>query len=197
MIIAGGVILATLGWAFAFGVTWGNFWIKIGCAVTAVCAYSLLWQRPQLHFRRQSIFWGAMAAVVLYGIFLAGNTLSQLLFADSATRVEGIYELGRGSNRWLVFMLLCFITGPGEEIFWRGFLQKNLMQKWGRYTGFAAACLFYSGVHIFSGNPILMMAALIAGLFWGALYLWREDLVLVIVSHSLWSAFIFAVVPVR
>jgi membrane protease YdiL (CAAX protease family) len=197
MIVAGGIFLAVLGWAFAFGITWGNFWVKIGCAVTAVCMYALICQRPNLNMRRQSILGGVVAAAVLYGIFLAGNTLSHIFFANSADNVEGIYQLGRGSNRWLVFVLLCFITGPGEEIFWRGFLQEKLMNAWGRCTGFAAACLIYSGVHIFSGNLMLMMAALVAGLYWGALYLWRRDLVLVIVSHSLWSAFIFAVVPVR
>jgi membrane protease YdiL (CAAX protease family) len=37
----------------------------------------------------------------------------------------------------------------------------------------------------------------VAGAFWGALYLWKRDVALLIVSHSLWSAFIFAIAPVR
>jgi len=44
---------------------------------------------------------------------------------------------------------------------------------------------------------MLVLAALVAGAFWGGLYLWRRDLTLVVVSHSLWSACIFAVVPIH
>ncbi len=49
---------------------------------------------------------------------------------------------------------------------------------------------------VFSVNG-LILAAFVAGAFWGGLYLWRRDLPLVIVSHSFWSAFIFAVFPIR
>jgi len=34
------------------------------------------------------------------------------------------------------------------------------------------------------------------GAFWGGLYLWRKDLASLIVSHSVWSAVIFAVLPI-
>ena len=44
---------------------------------------------------------------------------------------------------------------------------------------------------------MLILAALVAGAFWGLEYLWRRDLAAVVVSHSLWSAVIFAVAPVR
>jgi membrane protease YdiL (CAAX protease family) len=44
---------------------------------------------------------------------------------------------------------------------------------------------------------MLIMAALVAGAFWGGLYLWKRDLELVMISHSLWSAFIFAVFPIH
>jgi len=46
-------------------------------------------------------------------------------------------------------------------------------------------------------NFMLTMAAYVAGAFWGAQYLWRRDLAALIVSHSVWSAVIFAVFPVH
>jgi membrane protease YdiL (CAAX protease family) len=63
--------------------------------------------------------------------------------------------------------------------------------------GYVVATLIYGGVHIFSGNPMLILAALVAGAFWGAMYAWKHDLAALIVSHSVWSAFIFAVLPIR
>jgi hypothetical protein len=72
-----------------------------------------------------------------------------------------------------------------------------MMSRFGNVPGFLAATALYAGVHIFSRNLVLILAALVAGAFWGALYLWRRDLTLLIVSHSLWSAVIFAVAPIR
>jgi membrane protease YdiL (CAAX protease family) len=191
------ILLTIVCWAFTFGVAWGNFWVKIGISVIIICLYSLIWQKPQVRFSLKNVVWGTLSAAVLYGIFFIGNGMAQLIIPGAGTQVGGIYDLGTGTDRALIFMLLCFITGPGEEIFWRGFLQDKLMQRFGDLRGFAAATLIYGSVHIFSMNLILIAAALIAGAFWGGLYLWRRDLGMVIVSHSLWSAFIFAVFPIR
>ena len=71
------------------------------------------------------------------------------------------------------------------------------MEKWGNVPGCLASTILYGGVHIFSGNVMLILAALVAGAFWGALYLWKRDLLMQIASHSFWSAVIFAVAPIR
>ena len=195
--IAGGVVIAFVCWAFTFGWAWGNFWGKIGLSVVIVLTYSLIWQRPAVTFRAKSAALGVLSAAVLYGLFFLGNALAPLVLPGAHAQVGGIYGLGGGTSRLLVFLLLLFVTGPGEEIFWRGFLQSRMMAAWGTGRGYLAATLVYAGVHVFSGNPVLVIAALLAGAFWGVLYVWRRDLLLLIVSHSLWSAVIFAVAPVR
>ncbi len=195
--IPGAILLTIVCWGFTFGIAWGNFWVKIGISVVIICAYSLFWQRPEIRFTRRSVLLGIVSAIVLYGIFYLGNALAPYIVPGAGTQVGGIYDLGTGTDRILIFLLLFLITGPGEEIFWRGFLQKNLMQRLGKTGGFAVATIIYGGVHVFSLNLMLTMAALVAGAFWGGLYLWKRDLAMVIVSHSLWSAFIFAVFPIR
>ncbi len=194
--VAGAVLLPVVCWFFTFGVPWGNFWVKIGASVVIICAYSFIWQRPRIKFSAGSVVLGLVSAAVLYGIFYAGNSLAPYFVKGAGAQVHGIYGLGTGSDKILVFLLLLLVTGPGEEIFWRGFLQENLMKRLGPFGGFAACTAVYAGVHVFSMNFVLVMAALIAGAFWGALYLWKRDLLLVIVSHSIWSAFIFAVFPI-
>ena len=191
------MFLAGLCWAFTFALPWGNFWLKIGVSVILVCLYSLRWERPSLNPRPTSVAAGILAAAVLYGIFFVGNAIAPYIVPGAQGQVGGIYALGSGTERALIFLLLCFVTGPGEEIFWRGFLQGRLMDRWGPGRGFVLTTLIYGGVHVFSLNLMLILAALVAGAFWGGLYLWRRDLTLVIVSHSLWSAFIFAVAPIR
>lgn len=195
--ILGGVLLAVACWGLTFGLHAGNFWIKIGLSVLLVSSYSLIFQRPAVSFRIRSCVLGVLSAAVLYFIFLLGNRLAPYVLSRSPAQVGGIYGLGIGTSGFLIFLLLFFITGPGEEVFWRGFLQSRMMTRWGNVWGYIAATVVYGGVHIFSGNLVLTCAALIAGAFWGALYLWRRDLLLLMVSHSLWSAVIFTIAPVR
>jgi hypothetical protein len=196
-VIWGAFILAVVCWAITFGWPVGNFWVKIGLSVVAVSLYSLYWQRPRISVQPRSFLLGLFSAVLLYFIFFLGNKLAPTILPGSKTQVGGIYSLGAGANQILIFLLLFFITGPGEEIFWRGFLQDRLMKRWGNFSGFLATTALYGGVHIFSGNLILILAAFVAGAFWGLLYLWKKDLLAQIISHSLWSAVIFAVAPIR
>lgn len=193
----GGILLALVGWAFTFGLGWGNFWVKIGATVFFVTAYSVLWQRPRITFRWSSLALGIASAALLYGIFWAGNALAPFVVPGARGQVGGIYGLGEGSRKIWICLLLLLVTGPGEEIFWRGFVQGRLQEKWGSFCGYGVATLIYGGVHVFSRNPMLIFAALVAGAFWGAQYSLRRDLLALIISHSLWSAFIFAVLPIR
>ena len=195
--ILGGVSLACLGWAVTFGLAWGNFWVKIGVTVVSVCAYSFVWQKPRIAFRWPSIGAGLVSAILLYGLFVAGNAVAPYAVEGARGQVGGIYGLGTSASPAAVFLLLMFVTGPGEEIFWRGFLQDRLEARLGRMAGFVVATLIYGGVHVFSGNVMLMLAALVAGAWWGAFYVWKKDLLALIVSHSVWSAFIFAILPIR
>lgn len=196
MALAGGILLAVAGWAFLFGLDWGNFWVKLAVTTAAVAAYALAWERPQIRLSAQSVAIGVASAVLLYAVFYLGNALAPLILPGAAGQVGGIYALGEGSSRVAVFFLLLLLTGPAEEIFWRGFLQRRLMDRFGAWPGLILAVLIYGGVHAFSGNLMLILAAFVAGAWWGLQYLWRRDLAALIVSHSLWSAVIFAVAPV-
>ena len=195
--IWGAVLLAIACWAFTFGLAWGNFWAKIGLSVIIICAYSLYWQKPKISVSLRSVIIGILSAAVLYGIFYLGYVLSPYFVSGATTQVGGIYDMGTNTDKRLIFLLLLLVTGPGEEIFWRGFLQNQLMAKYGGAAGFILTTFIYGSIHIFSLNFMLTMAAYIAGAFWGGLYLWKRDLTMVIVSHSLWSAVIFAIFPVH
>ncbi len=195
--IWGAVVLASVCWVITFGWSGGNFWLKIGVSVVVVSLYSLFWQRPNISVHLRSLLLGLFSALILYSIFLLGNKLAPIILPGAKTQVGGIYSLGAGANKVFIFLLLFFITGPGEEIFWRGFLQDRLMQRWGKFTGYLMTTALYAGVHVFSWNAMLILAALVAGAFWGFLYLWKRDLLVQITSHSFWSAVIFAVAPVQ
>lgn len=193
------VALAAVLWFVAFYLSWSNFWIKISssAALLALLAFKLQPDyRGQLRFDRRAIVQGLMSAVALYGIFWLGKVVSTSLFPFAAHQIGAIYGKGVNVPMPVVFALLLLITGPCEEIYWRGFLQRQLMLRYGHWRGWLMGSAIYAGVHIWSFNFMLIGAAAVAGAFWGLLY-WRwQHLAPVIVSHAVWSAFIFAVAPV-
>ena len=106
-----------------------------------------------------------------------------------------IYGMGEGTPLWVIAVLLFFVTGPSEELYWRGYLQRQLMFRFGGWQGWFLATAVYAGVHFWAFNFMLIGAAGVAGAFWGAIF-WRvRNLAPVIISHSLWSAVIFSVAP--
>jgi len=90
---------------------------------------------------------------------------------------------------------MTLVIGPGEELFWRGFLQRIWEGRFGKYSGFLLCVLMYAFVHLGSGNVILVLAAAVCGLFWGGLYLWKKSVLLVAVSHAVWDVLIFLIFP--
>lgn len=194
------IVLAALLWFVTFYLTWSIFWIKISFSAASLAILSFL-LRPKpakkLVFDSKAIILGLLSAALLYFIFWSGKIVSTELFAFADHQIGGIYAKGAATPMWVIALLLFFITGPCEELYWRGYLQDSLMSRFGQWQGFVLATAIYAGVHIWSFNFVLIGAAAIAGAFWGFMY-WRlENLAVVIISHSVWSMVIFAVFPLH
>ena len=190
--------LAFLLWFVTFYLSWSIFWIKISFSAATLAILSLWLQPPradQLRFDRNAFIIGLLSAGLLYFIFLMGKMISGAILPFAHGQIGAIYEKGTGTPTVVIVLLLFFVTGPCEEIYWRGYLQKNLMQRYGNWQGWLLATAIYAGVHIWSFNFMLLGAAGVAGAFWGLMF-WRfQKLAPVIVSHSIWSTVIFAVFP--
>ncbi|MFO7786044.1 MAG: CPBP family intramembrane glutamic endopeptidase [Thermodesulfobacteriota bacterium] len=198
--LAGLTALAFGLWILAFAVPSGDFWVKISLSAAILASLSLILRkeiRAEIRFDLRALLLGLAAAAALYGVFALGRLVSLQLFGFAGTRISDIYHKGAGSPAWVISLLLFFVTGPSEEIFWRGFLQRGLQERFGGPRGYIIATAFYAGVHISSMNFMLIGAAATAGAFWGLFY-WRTDnLAAAIVSHSIWSTFIFTVMPLN
>jgi len=194
------VVLATSLWFVTFYLTWTSFWIKISfsAAILALLAFRLQPNRTaHLKFNGSAVLLGLASDAALYLIFWIGNTLATLMMSFAGQQIKGVYDKGAGTPMWIIALLLFFLTGPAEEFYWRGYLQKNLMRRFGQWRGWLLATVIYAAVHIWSFNFMLIAAAFVAGGFWGAMY-WRfKNLAPVIISHSIWSTVIFAVLPIN
>jgi membrane protease YdiL (CAAX protease family) len=198
--LIGTVMLATVLWFVTFYLAWATFWIKISLSAATLAIISLLLQtnpKDHLKFNARAVILGLVSAAILYLIFWTAKKITATLLPFAGTQVGEIYGKGAGTPTWVIALLLFFITGPAEELYWRGYLQKNLMLRFGAWQGWLLGVAIYAGVHIWSFNFMLIAAAGVAGAFWGGMYWHFKTLAPVIISHSIWSAVIFAVFPVK
>ena len=136
-----------------------------------------------------------MSAVLLYLLFFIGNYLSRRWFNFAGSGIEGVYNFKGNAAGFRIALLMLLVIGPGEELFWRGYLQRKLSLKTGKWVGLLLALILYTSVHIFTGNIILVLAAFICGLFWGWMYLKYNSMVINIVSHTVWDIVVFLLLP--
>jgi membrane protease YdiL (CAAX protease family) len=199
LLAAGGCLLAFALWYIVFVWPRGVFWVKIAVAASLLAVLSVVAMGPRArHFilpRRRDLVIGLASASVLYAIFFVGRAALLAVWPRSSLFLAAVYAPREGVSLVVVGLLLVFVTGPAEEIFWRGLVHRVLVDRLGAGAGVALAALLYTGVHVWTLNLPLMLAALVAGLFWGVIYLRTGRLPAVIVSHALWGVAIFVLYP--
>ena len=141
--------------------------------------------------RGRKILLAFLSALLLYLVIFIGSIVIRRLFPIAGEQIGRVYSFKEGaSNLRILLLMVCFI-GPGEELFWRFFLQHHWQIHAGRIPGLAAGVLIYTAVHLGSGNPVLILAALICGLFWGLVYNRSGSILTIALSHTLWDVSIF------
>lgn len=204
--------VAALLWFWMFspwtaGIT--NFWITMAVAGVSLTTMALLFS-PEARtgvrtlFRRYTLrallgqlLLGVALAALMWGIFWVGDKLSTLWFSFARPQVDSIYAMKHGLPPAVIALLLLFVIGPAEELFWRGYVQRTLAAHVGVDGAFVLTAAVYTLVHVWSMNFMLIMAALVAGGVWGLLYRLRPSLLpALIVSHAIWDACVFVVFPI-
>ncbi|MCH5138545.1 CPBP family intramembrane metalloprotease [Clostridiaceae bacterium UIB06] len=189
---------ASILWYLMFVVKPFNFWMEMSGSILLLILMAYFANRCIFSFgemKGRHILIGVVSAIALYGVFYAGNIISGYLFPFKDAQISSVYSNKSNANLTLIGLLLFFIIGPGEELYWRGFIQNTLGKKFGETKGYLFSVLLYTAVHIVTGNFMLIIAALVCGLFWGWLYKKEKSLIPVIISHAVWDLTIFVLLP--
>ena len=203
------VATAALLWFYMFSPwTQGrpNFWIVMSCSAVILTSLGLAFTPDRQELSRierpiLQILGGIALAFFLWGIFWIGDKASSWIFDFARTEVDAVYSMKHGLPTWTIGLLLLFLIGPAEELFWRGYVQRTLSRTLGgRHPedfAFLLTAVVYALVHIWSFNFMLVMAALVAGLVWGFNYrLCPKALPALIISHALWDVLVFVILPI-
>ncbi len=203
------VLTAALLWFYMFSPWtggWPNFWVVMSCSAVILTTLGLSFtpdRKELLKIEKPALqlLGGIVIAFALWGIFWIGDKVSAWMFTFARPEVDSVYAMKTGLPTWLIAVLLLCLIGPAEELFWRGYVQRTM----GRFLGgknpedkaFIMTAVIYALVHIWSFNFMLIMAALVAGLVWGLIYRLRpQALPALIISHALWDALVFVLLPI-
>ena len=184
------VAVVAMGSMFAFGRQ--HFWFRALAAGAVIGAFGAIAQRDRLgDYLRPTfvdVLIGVVSAALLYLVFRVGDRVLARIAPALSLEVGDLYRL-RAEARPGAILAMIAAVAVCEELFWRGFVQAR--------TNLVVATLGYALVLIWEGKLVLIVAALICGATWGALFAWRDTLVSPIVSHVLWDLAIMVFLPVR
>jgi uncharacterized protein len=172
------------------------FWYIFTAAMLVLISYSILDEAEHQTSKRFHMIIGIVSGVILYGVFWIGNSLIELLNLPLSGQITALYKLFAPELTWH-YLVLFLIIGPGEEIFWRGFIQKKLLTYANPWTSILVSTLLYASVQIHSGEFVLILAALTGGFVWSILYAWKRSIRLVIISHIVFDLLLFGLFPLR
>lgn len=197
------LVLAAVLWTVMFSPLTAphvNFWWMMTASALTLSILSTCfnpgWWRD-MKWSVPDLLLGVLIATVLWGIFWTGDKVSSWLFDFARPQVNLIYGMKEGESPWLLSVLMLFLIGPAEEIFWRGYVQRSLSQRWNSDKGFLVTTALYALVHAGSCNFMLLMAALVAGVVWGGLYrFFPQRMAAIIVSHAVWDVAVFIWFPI-
>ncbi|WP_404432354.1 type II CAAX prenyl endopeptidase Rce1 family protein [Sutcliffiella horikoshii] len=176
------------------------FWFLFPISLFILILISLKEKKPtrlnERLFTIHDISYGILTGTILYVLFLTTYLLLKAFPFPLFTFVEELYLIV-GPSSWWHYSVLVLVIIPGEEVFWRRYLQSKLVERYGMLVGVIAGACLYALAHIWTGNPMLVAAAATAGIAWGALYVWKNSLALVIISHLVFDLWLLVIFPLN
>lgn len=139
---------------------------------------------------------GALTGLVLYGVFWLGYHGIETFHLPFDRGIHKLYHWFAPSAFW-EYLALVLVAVPGEELFWRGFIQNKLLNQFKPLVSIIIGAGLYASVQIYSGEFILVIATFLCGIAWGGLYFWKKSMPLVIVSHLIFDIMLFIFLPLK
>jgi hypothetical protein len=187
-VVALGAALLTAAFLRA-GERWTDMTVALGSI--SVLALAFRGVRRQLVPTRLGVALGLASGVAFY-------LLARLVVgAFPALRPEVAELMTWRGEHGLAFLLatLTLALVPGEELLWRGLLQRLAAERLGPAAGILLGALGYALCHLATGNALLPAAALGLGLAWGWLAHVTRGLAAPIASHLMFDALVLFVAP--
>lgn len=175
-----------------------GIWLAIGGAAVVLGIAVLVLDRAASRATLRPSLRLVLLGTVVGGMMTAAtHLLYPLLIATApfiARDTAFLYSAFRAPSLAIASLALVPVI-LGEELVWRGVVQAALVQRCGSWAGISLTAAAYALAHAPLGSPVLVLAALLCGLCWGALRIASGSLVPTLVAHLLWDALVLLWLP--
>ena len=176
----------------------GNVWLGVGIA--SVCALGsalVLRALPPFRVERRAIPAElALGAVLGLGMALLTHLLVPLalgLLPGAEAQVDALYANLQHPPGPVAALPVLALAVVAEEVVWRGVAIDVLGPNAPR--ALFGAALLYAIPQVLSGSWLLFVLALVCGVAWGLLRLWRGSLWAPMATHFAWNLVVFVFWP--
>ncbi|WP_078409235.1 type II CAAX endopeptidase family protein [Priestia abyssalis] len=195
MLLTKRIILMFLAIHFSFFVVFTSdqwFWILFPLLYIILIAVSMTVPLPRRMTIKQFII-GILSGLFLYGVFAFGYWLLIHTPLPIKEYVHDLYDSIGPSVCWQHALIWLIIAG--EEFFWRSFIQKNVLGGFSTIKRILLATCLYTSVHLYSFNPLLILAAIAGGIYWGWLYEKTRNIYTIVASHAVFDLLLLYILP--
>ncbi len=188
------LLLAYLLLAYSFHLT-ERFWILFSVSMVILLGWAC--NQVDIVIKRMNwltIIYGILSGVFLYLIFALGKLLIVWLKLPLLPGLAELYQTV-SPRTWWHYLVLTVIIIPGEEFFWRGYIQQRLARMILPWQSILLGSVLYAAAHLSGGSLLLAMAALVGGLVWGGLFHRTGSMETVILSHLTFDFLLLVLFP--
>jgi len=151
---------------------------------------------------RRDVAWIAAGSVALAVVVNALGFLATVAGLETATNV--VVDLGRENPELFVVLvpIQFLLTAPAEELLFRGLLQGLFRPAYGSVPAVLVASALFGLVHYpalagSEGVAVVIAILIVTGLLLGGIYEYTRNLLVPIVVHAVWNAFLFLALYVQ
>ena len=195
LVVLGAAVAAVVAWLALFGQSRDDIWPRTWAIAIVLGAYSV---GALVVLGRLGDVLGPVGIVEValgVGVGVAwlvathiGHAVLCRLFPSFVEQVRDLYHLGDDDPpRRVLGPILAMAVA--EELLFRGVVQT--------VAGFAVGVALYTAVQLVERKWALVLAALLGGTIWGALYAWTGGIVAPVVAHALWTSVLTLVWPLQ
>jgi membrane protease YdiL (CAAX protease family) len=158
---------------------------------------ALLARRPRLSRNvppATAVRAGVISGVGLYAGTVAFTRLASHWRPFRVATEKAYAQQGSRSLPASLVLSLAFAV-PGEELFWRGFVQGGSEESLGPTGAATLAWAGYIAVNAASGSLPIVAGGVVGGATWGGLSAWSRGVLAPLVSHLVWTGLMVARPP--
>lgn len=142
----------------------------------------------------KSLIYGFGFGILIYALIASGFQILQWSPLTIEKAVRSFLNTFEPASIWH-YLLLMFLIVPGEEIFWRGFVQQEMKKYFPVKWAIVVSGLLFGVAIGMSGFWPGILAGIAAGLVLGGLYEWKRSMPLLIITHLVMIVLLFLIMP--